>query len=475
REAPEPRPGRRPAPEAGVDKAAVQPLDAPQSGPAGGIAGGDTASAGLPEVALDSMAPAVPDAPETGGGIAVGSDAPVMQPPAFDVPDAPAVEAEPALSTDPAQPPAPAVPEAETALVADPEAEAEPEAATPEDTDGDDVPEAEDRPAPAGAEEPDAPQIAAMAPSATEGPSLPGAEIPDEESPLLEAAPGTEAGAEDAPPPVVPRGTGAGTTFGAPAGSFTDRDAAVPVNRPGAAPEVAEGDEAEAVEAPPVRRFAAEPVAAGDQPRMAVVLIDDGSGPLGPDALDAFPFPVSFAVDPGLPDAAARMRAYREKGFEVFALAGLPDGATARDAEVTLEAALSALPEAVGVLEAPDATGGLGDSRAVSDQVAAALAATGHGLLMLDDGLNTARTLAARAGVPSASVYRDFDGEGQDPRVQRRFLDQAAFRARQEGSVVMLGRLRADTVSALLLWGLQDRAAQVALVPASQVLEAEGS
>ena len=52
----------------------------------------------------------------------------------------------------------------------------------------------------------------------------------------------------------------------------------------------------------------------------------------------------------------------------------------------------------------------------------------------------------------------------------RRFLDQAAFKARQEGAVVMMGRLRADTVSALLLWGLQDRATSVAMVPISVVL-----
>lgn len=53
----------------------------------------------------------------------------------------------------------------------------------------------------------------------------------------------------------------------------------------------------------------------------------------------------------------------------------------------------------------------------------------------------------------------------------RRFLDQAAFKARQEEGVVMLGRLRADTVSALLLWGLQDRANSVALVPVSALLK----
>ncbi|EPX78130.1 yibQ protein [Salipiger mucosus DSM 16094] len=113
---------------------------------------------------------------------------------------------------------------------------------------------------------------------------------------------------------------------------------------------------------------------------------------------------------------------------------------------------------------------GLQSSRAVSDQVAGYLADTGHGLLMQPSGLNTAQSLALRAGVPSATVFRDFDGSGQDPRVMRRFLDQAAFKARQEGAVIMLGRLRADTVSALLLWGLQDRAGSVALVPVSTVL-----
>jgi len=37
----------------------------------------------------------------------------------------------------------------------------------------------------------------------------------------------------------------------------------------------------------------------------------------------------------------------------------------------------------------------------------------------------------------------------------------------------MLGRVRPDTVSALLLWGLQDRASRVALAPISAVLTRE--
>jgi hypothetical protein len=42
----------------------------------------------------------------------------------------------------------------------------------------------------------------------------------------------------------------------------------------------------------------------------------------------------------------------------------------------------------------------------------------------------------------------------------------------QDEGVIMLGRVRPDTISALLLWGLQDRAASVALAPVSAVLAA---
>jgi polysaccharide deacetylase 2 family uncharacterized protein YibQ len=70
-------------------------------------------------------------------------------------------------------------------------------------------------------------------------------------------------------------------------------------------------------------------------------------------------------------------------------------------------------------------------------------------------------------------VFRDFDGAGQTPKVMRRFLDQAAFRSGQMGAVIMVGRVRPGTISALLLWGLQDRASRVALAPVSASLNTE--
>lgn len=210
------------------------------------------------------------------------------------------------------------------------------------------------------------------------------------------------------------------------------------------------------------------------KPVMSIVLIDSGadlsSGPIGLEALSSFPYPISFAVDATLPDAADRMAAYRADGFEVLAMVNLPEGATAIDAEVSVASALSTVPEAVAIMEGVGT--GVQTTREAAEQVSAILSATGHGFVTQNRGLNTPQKLAARAGVPSAVIFRDFDADGQSPTVIRRFLDQAAFRARQEGAVIMMGRVREETISALLVWGLQDRAGQVALAPISAVLKA---
>jgi polysaccharide deacetylase 2 family uncharacterized protein YibQ len=129
------------------------------------------------------------------------------------------------------------------------------------------------------------------------------------------------------------------------------------------------------------------------------------------------------------------------------------------------------LPEVIGVLEGQG--NGLQPGRALADQVTAILAEGGHGLVTQDKGLNTMPKLAIKEGVPAAAIFRDFDSKDQTPTVIRRFLDQAAFKAGIEGSVIMLGRMRPETISALLVWGLQDRASQVALAPISAVLLAE--
>ncbi|WGW03139.1 divergent polysaccharide deacteylase family protein [Tropicibacter oceani] len=421
------QPGRSPEPETGVTLPEQPAADlAPPEAP--GQIGTDTEPPAPPQIGEAPQAPqAVSDAPAA--PLSVSSDAPVVPTAQAEAPDMPAPEQALSISTDPAQPPKPAAP-----------APAQAEAPAPE------AAQVDQPPADDPAAIPDTPDDPAQS---------------AEDLPQLRAEPGEQDGA-----------IGLGTS----AGTLTDREPAVPQGRlpsiggDSDAPQDAAtagtatglGDDS------PLIRFSAPAEAAPDQPRMAIVLIDDGTGPLGPDALGSFPFPVTFAIDPAHPAPQETAAAYRDLGFEVMVLADIPEGAQASDVEVSLAGALDAVPQAIGVLEDPQ--GGIQGSRAISTQVTEALAASGHGLVTLPKGLNTAQQLAAKAGVPSATLFRDFDGEGQDARVIRRFLDQAAFRSRQEGAVIMLGRLRADTVSALMLWGLQDRASSVALVPVSFVL-----
>ncbi|KNG92975.1 divergent polysaccharide deacetylase family protein [Pseudaestuariivita atlantica] len=343
-----------------------------------------------------------------------------------------------------------------------------------------DAPAVGDTPAPVeagtGVTAPSAPETPASPSLGTSGGDdapLPGARPTSPEADGADGLPDAD-GPADAPAPqvtaLVPSTTdeaGDRPRVGQPARTL------VPASTPRLPSVTAEGGEAAAGEDDqrPVVLFAEPIEVAADRPRMAIVLIDDGSGPIGAEVLDGFPYPVTVAVDPTSEVAQARAADYRALGLEVMALAEVPQGAQPQDVEVTLAALLSAVPEAVGILEARE--GSLQGSSAVSDQVAAILGQTGHGLVLFSKGLNAGATLAAKAGVPAATVFRDFDGNGQDPKVMRRFLDQAAFKARQENGVVMVGRLRPDTISALLLWGLQDRAAQVGLVPVSMVLNAD--
>jgi polysaccharide deacetylase 2 family uncharacterized protein YibQ len=208
------------------------------------------------------------------------------------------------------------------------------------------------------------------------------------------------------------------------------------------------------------------------KPLMGIVLMDTGAdldaAEIGLPALSSFPYPVSFAVDASLIDAAQRVERYRAEGFDVLAMVDLPQGGRPTDAEVSISVALNGMPEIVGVLEGTGV--GLQGSREVADQVTRILQASGHGLVAQSKGLNSMLKLALKEGVPAAPVFRDFDSQNQQPRVIRRFLDQAAFKAGQEGGVIMLGRLRPETIEALLVWGLADRAGSVALAPVSAVL-----
>jgi len=253
------------------------------------------------------------------------------------------------------------------------------------------------------------------------------------------------------------------TLGGADAPATDDVAIAEPQTAPQVAPEPAGS---------PLERYRVDFEAPDGKPLMAVILMDEGADldadAIGLDAIKSLPYPVTFSVNALLPDAADRMAAYRAAGFEVLAGIDLPAGATATDAEVNLSVALEELPEVIGVFEGT--LTGVQTTPMAGRQVAQILAQTGHGFVTQNRGLNTVQKLAVREGVPARVVFRDLDGKGQSGVVIRRFMDQAAFRAGQDGGVIMLGRLRAETLAALLSWSLQDRSGTVAMAPVSAVL-----
>jgi len=414
-----------------VELAPRQPEAAPGAETLGALDEADRQPAGKPQVGGATETIARPEGSDSAAVQVPGTGSGVTQL-QLASPAAPQDRAEPEVNTEaPAQPSAP-----ETGVTAEVTAPSLPDS-TPA------VPETatDAQPAQESASVAEAPatDTAPVPDTATAAPEAP----QEEEKPRIAALPQI-GGAEE----------GAAPRVGTPVVPLTERDSAV-------AEAPAEGGPR------PIEAYAATFDNPEDKPLMSIVLIDDAEG-LGSEALRDFPYPLTFALDPADPQAAEKMARHRAAGVEVMLIADLPAAASAQDAEVSMAVWLKALPETVGILEGTGT--GIQGNRALSDQVTAIVGGSGRGLLTQDNGLNTVQKLAARDGVPSAVVFRDFDGAGQSPTVMRRFLDQAAFRAGQVGAVVMLGRLRPDTISALLLWGLQDRASRVALAPVSAVL-----
>lgn len=450
------------APQAPADKPSLPDADSAPDQPAVSVDAG--APPATPDEAGSDAAPATPAPDETAPQTATG------------VPSVaePSAEPAPVIATQPAAAPAaePPAQDTETAI-------AEPEVTDAEDAGPDVTDENQITSAPEAAEATPTPEVqdAAVEDQGTERPAPEFAEAPPEitapdttETPVIIPGADDTAPERDAQTAALPQAGDASANLRPTIGKRV-----VPLTERNTQPTpTAEGTEAPARDMadddrPPIEKFAAEFANPDGKPLMAIVLIDDEKS-IGVEALKDFPYPLTFAVDPTAPGAAEKMARHRAAGFEVVVMVDLPRAATPQDAEVALSASFDAVPEALAVMEGTGS--GIQGNRGLSGQVTAFAGSTGRGMITLGNGLNTVQKLAVRDGVPAASVFRDFDGAGQTPTVMRRFLDQAAFRAGQEGGVVMLGRVRPDTISALLLWGLQDRASRVALAPVSAVLKA---
>ncbi len=230
----------------------------------------------------------------------------------------------------------------------------------------------------------------------------------------------------------------------------------------GAAPDAA----AVPAQIPAIERNAISFEVVEGQPVLSMVLFDDSDGDrTRMTDIGKLPFPISVIVDASQPDAQEAIDFYRGQGAEIVVMLPLPAGATPADIDVSIEAYAPLMRDAVAVIVEEDLQfQALGDGAV---QLAVNLAETGHGLLSYPAGLNTGHKSALKQGVHAGLVFRDLDSKGQEPTIIRRFLDNAAFRARNEEGVIVLARTRPETVQALLEWSLGTRAQSVTLAPIS--------
>ncbi|MGI3169106.1 divergent polysaccharide deacetylase family protein [Pseudooceanicola sp. C21-150M6] len=446
----------------------AQAADGPEDAPSGEAGGADAPPAGQDREAVTSagdgaaVADTGPATGEESGTDAMVSEADAAETAAEDVSDDVAASATEGAGTSAVDAGRPAEPEAVDATDAPDQSVAE----TADETD-----------LSAGAD-----ALVTAAPEATEErPEVQVSPASDAQSGAgPDVVPGSASDPEGAADPVVTeRGTGPGEATPEdtpPSGAADEAEpqvAAAAPSMPGTPVRPLTEREAEAAPAeapaeppaedlrPPFEKFASPPVSASDRPLLSIILIDDGSG--SQSLPRNFPYPVSVAIPTTSPKAAEIMQTYRRRGIEVLALMDSP-------AEGDIDAALGGITEAVAVMETGSRS--LQGGRAQSERLAEGLKEAGYGLVLYPEGLDTGLRLAQRQGVPAGTVFRDLDSEGQSADVVRRFLDNAAFKAGQEDSVILVGRMRPETISALLVWALADRASRVAMVPVTQALAA---
>jgi polysaccharide deacetylase 2 family uncharacterized protein YibQ len=214
------------------------------------------------------------------------------------------------------------------------------------------------------------------------------------------------------------------------------------------------------------------PFTSNAQSLFSIVIIDVGNEGVDREQLLNSSYPITVAIDPSVPDAAALMAQYRAAGIEVVALLNdLPPSAAPGDVAVAISGYFGVLDQAVAVMEPLDRR--LQNNRELLEPVLGAISDTGHGLMTYEQGLNATQRSAQRLGVPSAAVFRVLDAEGEKSAKIKRYLKRAAFNAGRDGSVVVVGRSYAETMTAILEWALENNDVTLSLAPISAVLKAD--
>ena len=322
-------------------------------------------------------------------------------------------------------------------------------------------------------------------------PAVPAPETPAPEAAKPEPEPAPQPEARPADPAPEPDPAQAATTPGNPVPALPGRPqtglgASVDGVRTGrlprigdAAPEVPPaapdaGADAAAIpeDAPALQRNARAFANPDGKPPMAILLLDDPASGVDLAALAAGPVALTLVIDPTAPDAAARAALWRAAGQEVALLAdALPARGQGSDFEVAMESLATAFPQALAVVESAGRP--LPTDRTSSSALISALAARGFGLVTRGGGLNALDQTARRAGLPAAAIFRALDAEDEAAPVIGRYLDRIAFTAQQDGSVIVIGRLRPETVAAVQDWAAgSSRAAALVLAPVSALVQA---
>ncbi len=279
-----------------------------------------------------------------------------------------------------------------------------------------------------------------------------------------------DAEAEPDTPPVIV--LDAPNTLREPDGGIGDLAENVTTNRLpriGDTEEVAETPVEPATDTPAIERNAVPFEAEPGVPLLSVVLVDDPSLRPTVDKFADFPMPLTIAVDPLQPDAAKVAEIYRAAGHEVAVLTPLADGALPGDVAESFEVFLSAVPQAVAVMDLPQAL--LQANRARATQVSTILQRSGHGLITYDRGFNSGVQIAEGDGVPAKLVFRVFDNGTQNLEAMRQVLDNSVLGAGQQGAAILVGRAREESLQALAEWVLGTRGASVSPAPVSAALK----
>ena len=298
---------------------------------------------------------------------------------------------------------------------------------------------------------------------------LPQVSALDQEEPSPSAAPEAEAELESAVEETQEQDTQQAIVLPTIRRPGTETDTAEDAENAEATEEDSEGESDPNL--PALVKYATEFENPEGNPLLSVVLVNNGPA-LAASQLEELPAFLAFGIEAGAPDAARTAQFYRDAGREVVMIPSLPKGATPQDVEQALRVNFETITQAVAVM---DVSGGSFQSdRAAVSQVVDVIASSGHGLITFPRGLNTAHQRATRAGVATGLIFRELDGSGESGDEIQRTLDRAAFRARQDEAVILVGTTDSTTLIALLEWVLGNRAESVTLAPISAALAGGG-